>query len=104
LYGIIGFMLGGLLVSMVAVTIEKPEQHAANSMTRTLEYKHNKDFDQAFMDDMIEHHQGAIDMAKLAKERTARQQLKDFSEAIIATQQKELDTLKQWQHDWGLKP
>lgn len=103
LYGIIGFLLGGLLVSVAAVTIEKPKDEGATmtNMVSVLEGKTGDDFDQAFISGMIVHHQDAIDMARKADKQARHQEVKDLSKAIITAQQKEIDDMKQWQMDWG---
>jgi predicted outer membrane protein len=51
-------------------------------------------FDAQFIDSMIEHHQGAITMAKQALEESERPEIKQLSEAIIAAQQKEIEQMK----------
>lgn len=102
LYGIIGFILGGLIVSVAAVTIEKPEDtDTMSSMVSQLQGKEGDDFDKAFISGMIEHHEDAIAMAKTAEGQAGHQQIKDLSKAIIAAQQREIDDMKQWQADWG---
>ena len=42
--------------------------------------------DATFMTSMIAHHQGAIDMATLAEERAAHQEVKDLATSIITSQ------------------
>jgi len=54
-----------------------------DDMTAQLKDKKGDDFDKAFIEMMIVHHQGAIDMAKLAKVNA------------------KLEQMKQWQQDWG---
>lgn len=94
--GIIGFILGGLLVSIVAVVNMQPAQ---SSMS--LDGKTGDEFDKAFVVTMIAHHQGAIDMAKLAEKNAKHTEIKELSRVIITTQQEEVDQLKLWQSEWG---
>ena len=58
LYGIIGFMLSGLLVSVAATTFDQPATDMSQ-MTSQLESKSGDSYDSAFIADMIEHHQAA---------------------------------------------
>lgn len=58
-------------------------------------------FDRKFLELMIEHHQGAIDMAKPATTNAAHQEVKDLAQAIIDAQTKEIGEMKQWQQQWG---
>jgi uncharacterized protein (DUF305 family) len=102
LYGIIGFLVGGLIVSIAATTFEKPkDDNGMSNMVSSLEGKTGDDFDEAFVSGMIAHHQDAIDMAKKAEDQAKHQEIKDLSKAIIDTQQNEIDEMKQWQSDWG---
>ena len=58
-------------------------------------------YDKAFVSAMIEHHQGAIDMAELAATRARHHEVKNMATAIIATQGKEIAQLSAWQKQWG---
>lgn len=53
-----------------------------------------------FMSMMIPHHQGAIDMANLAPQRAAHQELKDLAEGIISSQSTEIDEMNGWLAAW----
>lgn len=72
-----------------------------DSMTGKLMGKKGDEFDKIFISEMIMHHQGAIDMAKLAKENALHDELKSLSGDIITAQTKEIEMMKQWQKDWG---
>src|SRR5687768_270448 len=109
IYGIVGFLVGGLLVSVAAVTFNKPKDEMSTNnasmtmqdMTDALKNKTGDDFDKAFISTMIEHHQGAIDMAKLSDKQAKHQEVKDLSKAVIEAQEKEIADMKQWQNMWG---
>jgi len=58
-------------------------------------------FDQAFIDAMVPHHEGAIEMATAAKEAGLSQpDLVEVADDILATQQVEIDQMKQWREEW----
>lgn len=57
-------------------------------------------FDLRFMDAMIPHHEGAIAMAKDALTKAKHPELKQLANDIIASQQAEIDQMKQWQKTW----
>jgi len=62
------------------------------------------DVDAAFASMMVDHHQGAIDMAELAVEKAERPGVSDLARAIIVAQQSEIDVLHQYAgsgHDMG---
>ena len=51
-------------------------------------------FDLQFLDTMIAHHEGAIEMAKAADTKTQNAELKTFAAKIIADQQREITEMK----------
>jgi uncharacterized protein (DUF305 family) len=61
-------------------------------------------YDKAFIEMMIAHHQGAIDMARLSPSRANHAEVKDLSKAIIIAQEKEISDMTQWQVNWGFQP
>lgn len=70
-------------------------------MVNGLKGKTGDEFDKAFIFDMIEHHQGAIDMAKLAKQYAGHDALKAMADDIISAQSKEITQMQSWQKEWG---
>lgn len=61
---------------------------------------HN-DADVTFAQQMIPHHQQAIEMAGLASTRAASQEVKDLAADIEAAQDPEIETMTGWLEDWG---
>lgn len=70
-------------------------------MNKELEKLSDDDYDKAFIEMMIAHHQGAIDMAQLSDTRAKHDEIKKLSQDIISAQEKEIANMKQWQTDWG---
>ncbi len=123
--GIIGLLAGLLIAGTTAVlavnndnhsmmrmmgmdTNHSHQQEAANhgemtmsEMTEQLKNKSGDDFDKAFIEMMISHHEGAVAMAELIPPRAKHDEIKKLGEAIIAAQTKEINDMKQWQKDWG---
>lgn len=60
-----------------------------------------EDYDRYYMANMIAHHQGAIDMAKLAQTSAKHSELKEMANNIIATQAEEQTNMVNWQKAWG---
>lgn len=69
-------------------------------MNKALIGKVGDEFDKAFLSEMIVHHQGAVEMAKLALTNTKHQEIKDLAESIISAQNKEIGDMKNWLKDW----
>lgn len=70
------------------------------SMTMNLEGKKNAEFDKAFIDEMIPHHQGAVVMAEMVLKQTDRKELQDLARAIIEAQNKEIQQMSDWRAAW----
>ncbi len=58
------------------------------------------DVDLWFLDNMIPHHQGAIDMANMALKNSERQEIITLAQSIITSQQKEISMMQQWKSAW----
>jgi uncharacterized protein (DUF305 family) len=70
-------------------------------MENELKGKTGDDFDKAFIEQMILHHQGALDMAAPGERNAEHQEVKDLTKAIVTAQTNEIKQMKQWQKDWG---
>lgn len=55
--------------------------------------------DAAFVNDMVPHHQGAIDMAEIAQTKGQHPQIKALATGIIAAQKSEIAIMKKLQND-----
>ena len=126
LYGVIGLLTGIVLMGFTA-TYAVNNKHSSmmkmmgmhtdtnrqgmmdddnmsmGEMTDMLKNKAGDDFDKAFIEQMIIHHQGAIDMAKLAKDNAKHDEVKSLANDILAAQSKEIDMMQTWQTQWNYK-
>ncbi len=59
------------------------------------------DFDTAFVEDMIPHHQMAIMMASMLKDATTRPEMKKLAEDIIEAQTGEIAQMRGWLTAWN---
>lgn len=57
-------------------------------------------FDLRFIEAMIPHHQGAIDMAKDVLTKTERPDVRTLAEAILSSQAKEIAQMEAWRQAW----
>lgn len=60
------------------------------------------DFDTMFVDMMIPHHKGALEMSRDALQKAQRQELKDFAQETIDKQEKEIAELEAWKKSMGM--
>lgn len=73
---------------------------AMHSMNASLEGKSGDEFDKVFLSEMIIHHQGAVEMAQMALLHAKHEEIKNLATAIIAAQNKEVASMKEWQMSW----
>jgi len=57
-------------------------------------------FDKAFIDNMIPHHQSAIQMAEVAATETENPRIKELATDIAEAQRREISQMKQWRQEW----
>lgn len=60
----------------------------------------DENFDLRFIDAMLLHHQGAIDMAEEALEKSDRTEIKQLAQAIVDAQQQEIQQMQNWRQAW----
>ena len=57
-------------------------------------------FDLRFINAMLPHHEGALEMAKEAQNKSKRPEIKKLAQEILTSQQAEIDQMKQWRKSW----
>ena len=85
---------GAMPGTMPASPSTKAYEAANEKMHRDMAIKMTGDADVDFVQGMIPHHQGAIDMAKIQLEFGTDPGMRELAEAIIAAQESEIATLK----------
>lgn len=84
----------------VAVSGEHTMNSSMASMLDDLKKRSGEERDVAFLEGMIVHHQGAIEMAKVVSQSTKRPELKQMAENIISAQTTEITTMQEWLKVW----
>ncbi|BCL33646.1 DUF305 domain-containing protein [Nostoc sp. MS1] len=75
------------------------QQHHNHSMAMDLGPA-DANYDLRFIDAMIMHHQGAVDMANVAQQKSKRKEIKQLATNIIKAQNQEISQMKQWRTAW----
>ncbi|MBW4465017.1 MAG: DUF305 domain-containing protein [Pegethrix bostrychoides GSE-TBD4-15B] len=73
--------------------------HSAGPMNMDLGPK-DESLDLRFIDGMIPHHQGGVEMAQEALQKSQRPEIKQLATAIITAQEKEISQLQDWRKAW----
>jgi uncharacterized protein (DUF305 family) len=69
-------------------------QAAMAKMMKAMEVKPSGDVDRDFVDMMVPHHQGAVDMARAELRYGRNEQLRRMAQEIIVTQQQEIVAMR----------
>lgn len=93
-------VIGGVIGWALKPSAGAHMDQAMGSMTDALIGASSAEFDQAFLSQMILHHEGALEMAALGLERASHEEIRLMSQDIISTQSKEIDAMKEWQSSW----
>lgn len=75
-------------------------QDAMQGMMAGLQGKTGDEFDQAFLSEMVMHHQGAVVMAQAVLETSKRSELIQLAKDIISAQTREINMMRNWQKNW----
>lgn len=70
------------------------------AMISFLEGKTGDALDKAFLDEMIIHHEGAVEMAQSVLKSSQRPELRSFAQDIISVQSREIEMMKKWNAEW----
>lgn len=57
-------------------------------------------YDQAFIDNMVPHHEGAVEMARIELAKGKRADVKKLAAQVISAQNSEIERMKAWRSEW----
>jgi uncharacterized protein (DUF305 family) len=93
------FLLMGLSLTACTPAAETQDPTATESMMETPSGE-SGEVDEAFINMMVPHHEGAVAMAQIASDHTQRSEIRIMADAIIATQNQEITQMKAWKEEW----
>ncbi|WP_404293234.1 DUF305 domain-containing protein [Microvirga sp. RSM25] len=92
--------------AQTAQTPSAPSTHgyrqANETMHRNMDITFSGDSDVDFVRGMIPHHQGAIDMAKVALQHTKDEQIRKWATEVIREQEREIAEMETWLKNKGI--
>lgn len=86
---------------MLTDTMDSHGSMSMSGMSASLASRTGDEFDKLFLEQMIEHHEGAVDMAELAKKNAKHDEIKQMADDIINAQTSEIQQMKDWQASWN---
>jgi uncharacterized protein (DUF305 family) len=87
LFGVIGFMIGVMITSLVAgYAVNHGDRGLPGMIGMDSDRMAGGAIDRRFIEQMIPHHESAIAMAKLADQKSTRAEIKTLAGSIITSQ------------------
>jgi uncharacterized protein (DUF305 family) len=86
--------------SEVPTEMSSSEMEMMGMMMDPAQLAEQDPFDLAFINNMIPHHQSAIEMAEVALENTDNPRIRNLAQEIIAAQEQEIAQMEQWREEW----
>jgi uncharacterized protein (DUF305 family) len=102
---VIGFLYVMLMAAFIS-SAAYSQDHSKMNMSGSKDSKKGgmmmdmTQMDRHFIERMIPHHQDAIEMAKLALDKSKKSEIKKLANDIITSQTAEIDTMKKWYKEW----
>ncbi len=93
-----GIAIGVITTGVIALAHDDFFWYRNMSMMETETTKNS--VDATFIEGMIPHHEGAIEMANLALLNAKTDEVKNLSKDIISSQQTEIDEMNAWYKEW----
>jgi LPXTG-motif cell wall-anchored protein len=105
LIAIVGTLLVMVAFAPLRASAESAQNHSPDfqkmkAAMNELAQKTGQDFEIAYINSIIPHHQGAIMMAQAVQKDAPHQEVRDSTTRIIADQQKEIDELTKYLKEW----
>ena len=93
-------LVAAALTLAAAIAFAHDPNGKVDPMNASLQKLSGAQFEQSFLEQMIQHHRSGIDMAKMVSAQSEHVELKQLAEKIIADQQKDIDEMTAWLKSW----
>ena len=103
LYGIMGVLAGSLLTLLFVSSSFRNNNYGMMQKMGFRQFdgaNQANNIDKHFIEQMIPHHEGAIEMAKLAQEKSNRPEVLTLASTIIDSQSTEITQMQSWYKEW----
>ena len=92
--------IAALALTTATIAFAHDPNGKVDAMNASLAPLKGAEFEQSFLEQMIQHHRSGIEMAKLVNDHTKRPELRQFADKMIASQQQEIENMTGWLKDW----
>lgn len=86
--------------SGVSMDMSAEEMEGMGMMMEPEELANQEPFDKAFIDNMIPHHESAIEMANVVLEQSENPEIREIAGAIVEAQEGEIEQMGLWREEW----
>jgi uncharacterized protein (DUF305 family) len=86
--------------SEVSMDMSKEEMEGMGMAMNPQELANQDPFDKAFIDNMIPHHESAIEMAQVVLEESENPEIREIAESIVDAQEREIEQMRSWRDEW----
>ena len=86
--------------SEVAMEMSAAEMEGMGMTMDPEELANQEPFDEAFIDNMIPHHESAISMASVALAESENPEIREIAGAIVEAQEREIEQMISWRDEW----
>lgn len=86
--------------SEVPMEMSEDQMHGMGMMMDPQQLAQERPFDKAFIDNMIPHHQSAIEMAEVAQQESENPRIQELARNIISAQEREIAQMEEWRKEW----
>lgn len=97
---VIATIVGVMFTSSSYSTMSSPSMQSCMHMMSHNLGPSDANYDKRFIDMMIPHHEGAVEMAKDALKKSNRPEIRQLAKNIITTQEQEIAQMKKWRKEW----
>jgi uncharacterized protein (DUF305 family) len=86
--------------SEVSMDMSAEEMEGMGMTMEPQELANQEPFDKAFIDNMIPHHESAIEMANVVLEESENPEIRAIAGAIVDAQEREIEQMTSWRDEW----
>lgn len=106
-YGLVALLAGSTITALSTIDsvranernqVQAPRPENTTPAPRSMEMR--TEVDQPFIEMMIPHHQGAVEMAQMALSQAKNPEVKKLAESIITDQKREIKQMQTWYKQW----
>ena len=87
-------------ISEVSMDRSAEEMEGMGMAVDPQELANEEPFDKAFIDNMIPHHESAMEMAQVALEESENPEIRQIAAAIVDAQEREIEQMTSWRDEW----